>query len=149
MTLAMQLAESLTRDNPAALPIDHDLVELIARIEAILERTVDTRQTKLNVGPLELDLIERTVKRGDRSIELLPREFRLLKYMMRRRDQILTRATLLQEVWKYKSVPRTNLVDVHMSRLRRKIDGAHEQPMIHNIRGVGFALRAPATFVSL
>ena len=69
--------------------------------------------------------------------------------MMRRRDQILTRATLLQEVWKYKSVPRTNLVDVHMSRLRRKIDGAHEQPMIHNIRGVGFALRAPATFVSL
>src|SRR5258708_130448 len=71
-----------------------ELVELIARVEALLRRPSDTRATKLQVGPLELDLIERTVKRGDREIELLPRELRLLEYMMRRKDQVLTRAML-------------------------------------------------------
>jgi two-component system OmpR family response regulator len=98
----------------------------------------------LRLGPLELDLIERTVKRGDRVIELLPREFRLLQYMMRRKEQMLTRAMLLEEVWNYKFVPQTNLVDVHMGRLRRKVDEPNEPPMIHNVRGVGFILRAPA-----
>ena len=82
--------------------------------------------------------------RAGRSIDLLPREFRLLEYMMRRKDQMLTRAMLLEEVWKYKFVPQTNLVDVHMGRLRRKVDEPHEAPMIHNVRGVGFILRAPA-----
>jgi len=101
-----------------------ELVELIARVEALLRRPSDTRATKLQVGPLELDLIERTVKRGDRVIELLPREFRLLEYMMRRKDQVLTRAMLLEEVWKYKFVPQTNLVDVHMGRLRHKVERA-------------------------
>ena len=98
----------------------------------------------LRVGPLELDLIERTAKRGDRRIDLLPREFRLLKYMMSRKEQMLTRAMLLEEVWDYKFVPQTNLVDVHMGRLRRKVDEPHEPPMIHNVRGMGFILRAPA-----
>jgi two-component system, OmpR family, response regulator len=121
-----------------------ELVELIARVEALLRRPADTRTTKLRVGPLELDLIERTVKRGDRYIDLLPREFRLLEYMMRRKDQVLTRAMLLEEVWKYKFVPQTNLVDVHMGRLRHKVDGDSEPPMIHNVRRVGFVLRAPA-----
>ena len=121
-----------------------ELVELIARIEALLRRPSNTRDTKLRVGPLELDLIERTARRGDRSIELLPREFRLLEYMMQRKDQVLTRAMLLEEVWKYKFVPQTNLVDVHMGRLRHKIDEPNEPPMIHNVRGVGFVLRAPA-----
>jgi two-component system, OmpR family, response regulator len=121
-----------------------DIIELMARIEALLRRPNDTRDTKLRVGPLELDLIERTAKRGDREIELLPREFRLLEYMMRRKDQILTRAMLLEEVWNYKFVPQTNLVDVHMGRLRRKVDEADEVPMIHNVRGAGFVLRAPA-----
>jgi two-component system OmpR family response regulator len=121
-----------------------DLVELIARIEALLRRPAESRETTLHVGPLELDLIERTVKRGDRVLELVPREFRLLEYMMRRKDQMLTRAMLLEEVWKYKFVPQTNLVDVHMGRLRRKVDEPHEPPMIHNVRGVGFILRAPA-----
>jgi two-component system OmpR family response regulator len=121
-----------------------DLVELIARIEALLRRPGDTRGTKVRVGPLELDLIERTAMRGNRSIDLLPREFRLLEYMMHRKDQVLTRAMLLEEVWKYKFVPQTNLVDVHMGRLRHKIDEPHEPPMIHNVRGVGFVLRAPA-----
>jgi two-component system OmpR family response regulator len=119
-------------------------VELIARIEALLRRPGDSRDTVLRVGPLELDLMERTAKRGDRLIDLLPREFRLLEYMMRRKDQVLTRAMLLEEVWKYKFVPQTNLVDVHMGRLRHKVDEPNEPPMIHNVRGVGFILRAPA-----
>jgi two-component system OmpR family response regulator len=117
------------------------LVELVARIEALLRRPVESRETTLRVGPLELDLIERTARRDDRAIDLLPREFRLLEYMMQRSDQLLTRAMLLEEVWKYKFVPATNLVDVHMGRLRHKVDGPGEAPMIHNIRGAGFVLR--------
>jgi len=119
-------------------------VELIARIEALLRRPSESRDTVLRVGPLELDLMKRTARRGDRVIDLLPREFRLLEYMMRRREQMLTRAMLLEDVWNYKFVPRTNLVDVHMGRLRRKVDEPNEAPMIHNVRGVGFILRAPA-----
>jgi two-component system OmpR family response regulator len=120
------------------------IVELVARIEALLRRPAESRDTTLRVGPLELDLLSRTAKRGDRPIELLPREFRLLEYMMRRKDQLLTRAMLFEEVWNYKFVPQSNLVDVHMGRLRRKVDMLHEQPMIHNVRGEGFILRAPA-----
>jgi two-component system, OmpR family, response regulator len=120
------------------------MAELIARIEALLRRPGESRETILRVGPLELDLIERTAKRGERAIDLLPREFRLLAYMMRRKEQMLTRAMLLEEVWNYKFVPQTNLVDVHMGRLRHKVDGPDELPMIHNVRGVGFILRAPA-----
>jgi two-component system OmpR family response regulator len=119
-------------------------VELIARIEALLRRPAENRDTLLRVGPLELDLMERTAKRGDRMINLLPREFRLLEYMLRHKDQVLTRTMLLEEVWKYKFVPQTNLVDVHMGRLRHKVDEPNEAPMIHNVRGVGFMLRAPA-----
>jgi two-component system OmpR family response regulator len=119
-------------------------VELVARVEALLRRPIDNRDTILRVGPLELDLMERSARRGDREIDLLPREFRLLEYMMRRKDQVLTRAMLLEEVWNYKFVPQTNLVDVHMGRLRHKVDPADEVPMIQNVRGVGFVLRAPA-----
>jgi DNA-binding response OmpR family regulator len=97
----------------------------------------------LRVGPLELDLLDRTAKRGDRQIDLRPREFRLLRYMMQRNDKLLTRATLLKEVWNYKFVPETNLVDVHMGRLRRKVDGPNEAPLIRNVRGAGFVLSAP------
>lgn len=118
------------------------VVELVARIEALLRRPADTRETTLRVGPLELDLIERTARRGERQIDLLPREFRLLEYMMRRCDQLLTRAMLLEEVWNYKFVPATtNLVDVHMGRLRHKVDGPGEPQMIQNVRGSGFILR--------
>jgi two-component system OmpR family response regulator len=120
------------------------LAELIARIEALLRRPAESRDTVLRVGPLELNLLSRTAKRGERTIELLPREFRLLEYMMRRKDQLLTRAMLFEEVWNYKFVPHSNLIDVHMGRLRRKIDQAAEQPMVHNVRGEGFILRAPA-----
>jgi two-component system OmpR family response regulator len=117
------------------------VVELVARIEALLRRPAESRETVLRVGSLELDLIERTAKRSDRMIDLLPREFRLLEYMMQRSDQLLTRAMLLEEVWNYKFVPATNLVDVHMGRLRHKVDGPGESPMIHNVRGAGYILR--------
>jgi DNA-binding response OmpR family regulator len=96
----------------------------------------------LRVGDLKLDLIDRTAWRGERQIDLRPREFLLLKYMMERNDKVLTRATLLKQVWHYKFVPETNLVDVHLGRLRRKIDAANEAPMIRNIRGLGFVLSA-------
>jgi two-component system, OmpR family, response regulator len=120
------------------------IVELVARIEALLRRPTESRDTTLRVGPLELDLLARTAKRGDRAIDLLPREFRLLEYMMRRKDQLLTRAMLFEEVWHYRFVPKSNLVDVHIGRLRRKVDSPEEQPMILNVRGEGFVLRAPA-----
>lgn len=120
------------------------IAELIARIEALLRRPAETVGTVLRVGPLELDLLTRNAKRGDRTIELLPREFRLLEYMMRRKDQLLTRAMLFEEVWSYKFVPQSNLVDVHIGRLRRKVDQADEAPMIRSIRGEGFMLHAPA-----
>jgi DNA-binding response OmpR family regulator len=115
------------------------IVELISSM-ASLARPPD--ETTLRVGSLELDLINRTAKRGDRPICLLPREFHLLKYMMQRSGQLVTRATLLKDLWQYKFVPETNLVDVHMSRLRRKVDGSNEVPMISNVRGAGFVLSA-------
>jgi len=96
----------------------------------------------LRAGPLELDLLERTAKRGSRRIDLRPREFQLLKYMMQQSGELLTRATLLKEVWNYKFVPDTNLVDVHMGKLRRKVDGPNEPPLIRNVRGAGFVLDA-------
>ena len=120
------------------------LVELVARLEALLRRPTESRGTTLRVGPLQLDLLERTARRGERLLDLLPREYRLLEYMMRRKEQLLTRAMLFEEVWNYKFVPRSNLVDVHMGRLRKKVDQLDEAPMIHNVRGEGFVLRAPA-----
>jgi len=120
------------------------IAELVARVEALLRRPVESPDTVLRVGPLELDQLARTARRGERPIDLLPREFRLLEYMMRRRDQLLTRAMLFEEVWNYKFVPQSNLVDVHMGRLRRKVDQPDEAPMIRSIRGEGFMLHAPA-----
>jgi two-component system OmpR family response regulator len=115
-------------------------VELSALVEALVRRAADTPETNLHLGPLELDLIERTAKRGDRSIDLLPREFRLLEYMMRHKGRVVTREILLREVWKYKHAPKSNLVDVHMGRLRRKIDGPHESPLINTVHRKGFIL---------
>jgi two-component system OmpR family response regulator len=117
---------------------------LAARIESLFQLLEESRDTVLRVGPLELDLIERTARRGHRRIDLRPREFDLLKCMMSRKDQVLTRAMLLEEVWHYQIVPHTNRVDVHMGRLRRKVDEPCEPSMIRNIRGVGFVLQAPA-----
>jgi DNA-binding response OmpR family regulator len=118
------------------------IVEIISRMESSVRSPVEQRETVLRVGSLELDLIDRTAKRGNRPIDLRPREFQLLKYMMLRSDQVLTRANLIKDVWHYKFVPETNLVDVHMGRLRCKVDGPHEASMIRNIRGEGFVLSA-------
>jgi two-component system OmpR family response regulator len=99
----------------------------------------------LRVGSLELDLVNRTGRRGDRSFDLLPREFRLLEYMMQRCGQLLTRAALLKDVWHYNFVPETNTVDVHLCRLRRKVDGSNEAPMIRTVRGKGRILMRPTS----
>jgi DNA-binding response OmpR family regulator len=121
-----------------------DIADRLARLEGLVQRQTEFRETVLQVGPLHLDLIERAARRGERTIALLPQEFRLLKYMMRHNGQLLKRCTLLEDVWHYKFIPKTNLVDVHMGRLRHKVNGPNEAPMIHNIRGAGFILRVPA-----
>ncbi len=118
--------------------------ELAARVEALLRRPRETRETTLRVGDLTLDLIDREAARNGRRIDLLPREFRLLEYLMRRPAQTVTRAMLLEDVWHYRFVPQTNLVDVHVGKLRRKVDAPGEPPMIESIWGTGFMLRAPA-----
>ncbi|MGH1571732.1 response regulator transcription factor [Methylobacterium sp. P31] len=116
------------------------LGELAARIEALLRRPVDIRETVLRVGSLEIDLIAGTGRRGGRDLELLPRELKLLEYLMRRPEQIVTRAMLFEEVWNYRFTPKSNLIDVHLGRLRRKLEAAGELPVIHNVRGIGFTL---------
>lgn len=118
--------------------------ELAARIEALLRRPVEPKAALLRVGPLELDLIAGTAKRGDRLIDLLPREFKLLEYLMQRPGQTITRAMLFQDVWKYNFVPKSNLVDVHIGRLRHKLDAPGEPSLIQNLRGVGFVLQPDA-----
>ena len=133
---------SLRRDDPSKQPLA--IVELIPSGEPSAGLPAPANETMLRVGPLELDLLDRTAKRGDRQIDLRPREFQLLKYMMQRSDKLLTRATLFKEVWHYKFVPETNLVDVHMGRLRHKVDGPNDAPMIRNVRGAGFVLSATA-----
>jgi DNA-binding winged helix-turn-helix (wHTH) protein len=125
-------------DAPSKQPLA--IAELTSSGEPSVQLPALPNETVLRVGPLELDLLDRTAKRGDRKIDLRPREFQLLKYMMQRSDKWLTRATLLKDVWHYKFVPETNLVDVHMGRLRRKVDGPNEAPVIRNVRGVGFVL---------
>ncbi len=120
------------------------MVELVARVEAMLRRLDDVRTTKLQVGDLEMDLIEKTVHRGGVKIELLPREFRLLEYFLRHPGRVITRAMLLQEVWQYHFSLETNVVDVHISNLRKKIDTKGMPSLIVNIRGAGFMLNANA-----
>jgi len=113
-----------------------------SRMECCIGSSVEPRETVLRVGSLELDLIDRAAKRGNRQIDLRPREFRLLRYMMQRSDQLLTRADLFFDVWDYKFVPQSNLIDVHMGRLRRAVDGPNEAPMIRTVPGKGFVLSA-------
>jgi two-component system, OmpR family, response regulator len=117
------------------------LGELAARVEALLRRPIATRETVLRAGPLEADLIDKTVRRGTRDLSLLPREFRLLEYLMRRPNQVVTREMLLKDVWRYRFVPKTNLVDVHVGKLRRKIDASDEAPLLQSVRSVGFMLK--------
>jgi two-component system OmpR family response regulator len=97
----------------------------------------------LRVADLELDLLTRTVKRSGKAIDVLPREFRLLEYLMRNSGHVVTRTMLLEHVWDYHFDPQTNVVDVHVSRLRQKIDKNFERPLLHTVRGAGYCLRAP------
>ena len=118
--------------------------ELLARLEAIVSRR-DPRaaeQTELKVDDLRLDLEKRRAFRGAREIDLLPREFAILEYMMRNAGRPVTRTMLLNHVWDYQFEPQANVVDVHISRLRRKIDAAGERPLIETLRGEGYRIRS-------
>ena len=120
--------------------------ELLARIEALARRggVKPVETTRLAVGDLVLDLLARRVTRAGRDIELQPREFRLLEYLMRHAGQVVTRTMLLENVWDYHFDPQTNLIDVHISRLRQKLDKGSDAPLIHTVRGAGYSLRAAA-----
>ena len=114
-----------------------DIRELTARVEALLRRGGDARRTRLQVGALEMDLVERTVRCDGKLIDLLPREFKLLEYFMRRPGQIVTRAMLLEDVWNFNFMAETNVVDVQIGNLRRKLDPTGARRFIVNIRAVG------------
>ncbi|HEV2549770.1 MAG TPA: response regulator transcription factor [Stellaceae bacterium] len=116
--------------------------ELLARLEALLRRgSASAVTTTLRVGDLEMDLLARTVTRGGRELDLLPTEFRLLEFLMRHADQVVTRTMLLENVWDYHFDPQTNVIDVHISRLRHKIDKEFAKPLLHTARGAGYVLR--------
>ncbi len=118
--------------------------ELMARVEALVRRFSSREErTSLEIAGLKMDLLSRQVSRDDQNIDLKPRDFLLLEYLMRHAGQIITRTMLLEAVWDYHFDPQTNVIDVHISRLRQKIDRAFDQPLIHTIRGAGYVLRAP------
>lgn len=119
--------------------------ELLAQIEALARRsgTEEKVSTQLSVADLEMDLLARTVTRGGKPIDLQPREFKLLEYLMRHAGQVVTRTMLLEGVWDYHFDPQTNVIDVHISRLRAKLDKGFDAPLLHTVRGAGYALRAP------
>jgi two-component system, OmpR family, response regulator len=118
--------------------------ELLARVEALARRSNSVvKETVLRAGDLELDLVSRTVSRSGRKIDLLPREFKLLEYLVRNQGQVVPRTMLLQHVWDLHFDPTTNIIDVYVGRVRRKVDVAQAYPLIHTVRGVGFCLRAP------
>jgi len=118
--------------------------ELLARLEALLRRNASSsnQETLLKVDKLEMDLLSRTVVRDGQAIDLQPREFRLLEFLMRHSGQVVTRTMLLENVWDYNFDPQTNVIDVHISRLRSKIDKQFDQSLLHTVRGAGYMLRA-------
>ncbi len=118
------------------------VAELLARVEALARRGTDSRPTLLKVDNVELDLLSRVARRGQRVLDLSPREFKLLEFLMRHAGHVVTRAMLFEQVWRYRFDPGTNLVDVHIGRVRRKVDDMGDKPLIHTVRGVGFMLRA-------
>ena len=122
------------------LPKPFALIELIARLDAVLRRPAEMRETYLRLGPLEIDLLNRRASRGGRLLDLQAREFDLLEYFLRRPGHVVTRSMLLQDVWGYRFEPRSNVVDVHMSKLRRKVDLPEEAPLFRNVRGQGYRL---------
>ena len=116
--------------------------ELLARLEALARRaTVDAPDTQLQVADLTVDLLSRDVNRAGQAIDLQPREFSLLELLMRHAGQVVTRTMLLEQVWGYHFDPQTNVIDVHVSRLRAKIDKDFDKPLLHTVRGAGYVLR--------
>jgi two-component system OmpR family response regulator len=119
--------------------------ELSARVAALGRRPRRTApETTLKVADLEMDLLAHTVRRGAEVLDLQPREFRLLEYLMRHSDQVVTRTMLLEKVWDFHFDPHTNVIETHISRLRSKIDKGRSRPLIHTVRGAGYCLRASA-----
>jgi two-component system OmpR family response regulator len=121
--------------------------ELLARVEALQRRQSGSGEavvTSLECGDLKMDLLARRVERGGTKVDLQPREFRLLELLLRNQDQVVTRTMMLEEVWDYHFDPGTNVIDVHMSRLRRKIDEGAATPLLHTVRGVGYMLSCTA-----
>src|ERR1700712_3702075 len=120
--------------------------ELLARVNALLRRadgrTAGTVDTRLTVGDLDIDLLSRTVKRSGRTIELKPREYALLEYFARNSDRVVPRTMLLESVWDYHFDPATNVIDVHVSRLRKKLDEGFDNTLLHTVRGAGYRLAA-------
>jgi two-component system, OmpR family, response regulator len=118
--------------------------ELLARVEALARRSATViKETLLRVGDLEMDLVSRTVIRGGQEIRLLPREFQLLEYLLRNEGHVVSRSMLLQHVWDLHFDPTTNIIDVYVGRVRRKVDGQQANPLIHTVRGVGYCVRLP------
>ena len=137
-----QKVEGLRAGGDDYLAKPYSFTELLARVEAIGRRSDPTAAvTKLKAGDLEMDLLARTVKRADQKILLQPREFRLLECLMRHAGKVVTRTMLLEKVWDYHFDPQTNVIDVHISRLRAKIDKEFEVPMLHTVRGAGYRLQ--------
>jgi two-component system OmpR family response regulator len=136
--------EGLTKGGDDYLVKPFAFSELLARLEALIRRSDgQAAETRLQAGDLEMDLLTRQVRRRGRAIELQPREFRLLEYLMRHYGKVVTRTMLLEKVWDYHFDPQTNVIDVHVSRLRRKIERGFDYPLIHTVRGAGYVLRAP------
>lgn len=120
------------------------VAELLARVDALARRSASVvKETVLRAGDLEMDLLARVARRSGQPIELLPKEFQLLEYLVRNAGQVVPRAMLLQHVWDLHFDPMTNIIDVYVGRLRRKVDSVGAYPLIHTVRGVGFCLRAP------
>jgi two-component system OmpR family response regulator len=118
--------------------------ELLARVETLARRSATVaRETVLRVGDLEMDLIARTVTRRRQEIKLLPREFQLLEYLVRNENRVVSRSMVLQHVWDIHFDSTTNIIDVYVGRIRRKVDGQQAYPLIHTVRGVGYCFRAP------
>jgi two-component system OmpR family response regulator len=118
--------------------------ELLARVNALLRRSESrvASDPRLTVGDLEIDPLSRTVKRGGKKIDLKPREYLILEYFARNEGRVVTRTMLLERVWEYHFDPGTNVIDVHVSRLRRKLDEGFERPLLHTVRGAGYMLAA-------
>lgn len=125
------------------LPKPYAFSELLARVEALARRRVGPKgeETQYRVGDLELDRLSHKVTVGSQEVALQPREFRLLEYLMKHAGQVVTRTMLLENVWDYHFDPQTNVIDVHISRLRSKIDKGRESPLLHTIRGAGYMIR--------